>query len=70
MKGSPMSDPKSDDPLAGVSIREQEIILRLLRTPRQKQKDAPKPMSGQGIGQRRRREKERRQRAIEASVGG
>jgi hypothetical protein len=65
-----MSDPQRRDPLAGISEREQEIILRLLRTPRQQQKDAPKPMSGQGIGQRRRREKERRQRTIEATGGG
>jgi len=49
----------SHDPLAGISDREQRIMSRLLRMPRQQQKDAPKPMSGQGIGQRRRREKER-----------
>jgi hypothetical protein len=48
-----------DKALEGISEREQEIMLRLLRTPRQQQKDAPKPMSGQGIAQRRRREKER-----------
>jgi hypothetical protein len=54
-----MSDPKTDNPLSGVSEREQEIMLRLLRMPRQQQKDAPKPMSVQGIAQRRRREKER-----------
>jgi hypothetical protein len=65
-----MSNPKTDDPLAGVSLREQDIIMRLLQTPRQKQKDAPKPMSGQGVGQRRRRERERRQRAIQANAGG
>jgi hypothetical protein len=50
---------RTKDALEGISEREQEIMLRLLRTPRQQQKDAPKPMSVQGIAQRRRREKER-----------
>jgi hypothetical protein len=56
-----MSEPQYDerDPLAGTSDREREIMLRLLRTPRQQQKDSPKPMSIQGIAQRRRRDKER-----------
>jgi len=58
---------KLDNPLAGISDREQRIMIRLLHMPRQHQKDAPKPMSGQGIGQRRRREKERRQRATGAT---
>ena len=48
MKRSPMSDPETDNPLAGISECEQEIMLRLLRTPRQPQKDAPKPMSVRG----------------------
>jgi hypothetical protein len=44
--------------LAGISERERSIMGRLLRMPRQQQKDAPKPMSGQGVAQRRRRERE------------
>jgi hypothetical protein len=35
-----MSEPHRPDPLAGTSDREREIMLRLLRTPRQPQKDA------------------------------
>jgi len=62
-----MSEPKISDPLAGISEREREILLRLLRTPRQQQKDAPKPMSVQGIAQRRRREKERATEGQQAS---
>lgn len=59
-----MNDPQRHDPLAGISERERQIMLRLLRTPREQQKDAPKPMSGQGIAQRRRREKERERNAV------
>jgi hypothetical protein len=57
---------QSKDALHGISERERDIMSRLLRMPRQQQKDAPKPMSGQGIAQRRRREKER-QRATSAT---
>jgi hypothetical protein len=60
--------PMKPNPLTGITEREQETMLALLRMPRQQQKDAPKPMSGQGIAQRRRREKER-QRATGASGG-
>jgi hypothetical protein len=36
---------QTKDALDGMSAKEREIMLRLLRAPRQQQKEAPKPMS-------------------------
>jgi hypothetical protein len=50
---------ESKSPLAGISKRESEIMLNLLRMPPERQKDAPKLSSKQAQAQRRRRERER-----------
>jgi hypothetical protein len=48
-----------NEPLAGISKREREIMVRLLRMSPEQQKDAPKPATSKGIAQRQRRRNER-----------
>jgi len=52
---------ESNNPLSGVSKREQDIMARLLRMPPEQQKAAARPATAQADAQRRRRERERQQ---------
>lgn len=54
-----------NEPLRGMSEREQEIMRRLLRMPHWEQKDAPKPLSKRGEAQRQRRQIERERRGAD-----
>jgi hypothetical protein len=64
-----MDQEHKDDPLAGLTHRDREVMIRLLRMPREQQKASPKPMTVKGKAQRRRRENER-QRPNAANGGG
>jgi len=55
------------NPLTGISERERETMLNLLRMPREEQKAATSPRTPKGEAQRRRREREKAASAVAAT---